>query len=255
MPSQLSTSIQNTFIKAGANLTAQVVARWQSNDPKPLDLQRILEFAIFGFVGAQLGYMWQCFLEDTFPTRTTATISLTSLSASASSSSAVPSVQVVAPGDKDDAGKIELVPTSPHPHSHPHRGGPATTTTGPGEGPMLDPRNAPGIRWRNVWAKLIADQTVGISLMITIFLIITNIARQPTFGDVLVIIRQKLFGLVRAGWHIWPAVAIINFIWVPVRWRVLISSFVGFGWNIFLSVFSMSMPAPGPLVIPDMKHS
>ncbi|KAK6077929.1 Mpv17/PMP22 family protein [Seiridium cupressi] len=206
MPSMLTTAIHNTFIKGAANLTAQLAVQWNATDPQPLDLQRILEFAIFGFIGAHIGYIWHHFLEHQFPTHT------------------IPHVgqpPVIAPGEKDKDASAPLPP-------------PAASTADQGSG-----GGATKVSWKNVMAKVIADQTVGLCVMITTFLIITNIARVPHLVDVFQVVEEKLWRLVRAGWNIWPIVAMCNFLWVPVRWRVLVSSCVGFLWNIFLSLVSM----------------
>lgn len=200
----LTSAIHNTFIKGAANLTAQLAVRWTSTDPQPIDRQRILEFAVFGFIGAHIGYCWHIFLERQFPTHTIPTIG---------------QLPVIAPGEKDKDAAVPM-PTTADP-------GAATATK---------------VSWRNVAAKLVADQTLGLSVMITTFLIITNIARVEHFVDVFEVIHEKLFRLVRAGWNLWPIVAVCNFLWVPVRWRVIVSSCVGFVWNIFLSMVSMTGP-------------
>lgn len=69
MPSFARTIIQSAILKSAANLTAQLGAQYQSQDPQPLDWQRVAEFAVFGLVQAQLNCWWQQFLEDSFPTR------------------------------------------------------------------------------------------------------------------------------------------------------------------------------------------
>lgn len=93
--------------------------------------------------------------------------------------------------------------------------------------------------WLNVLIKLVLDQTIGLFISGCIFLTCTNIARVPHPYMVLVVIRQRLWPLMQAGWHIWPLVTVCSFLWVPVRSRVLVSVCVGFGWSIFLSVFAM----------------
>ncbi|KAK6088025.1 Mpv17/PMP22 family protein [Seiridium cupressi] len=163
MPSMLTTAIHNTFIKGAANLTAQLAVQWNATDPQPLDLQRILEFAIFGFIGAHIGYIWHHFLEHQFPTHT------------------IPHVgqpPVIAPGEKD---KDASAPLPPPPAS--------TADQGSGGG-------ATKVSWKNVMAKVIADQTVGLCVMITTFLIITNIARVPHLVDVFQVVEEKLWRLV-----------------------------------------------------------
>lgn len=208
MPSVTTTAINNSCLKAAANLTAQLAAGWHAPTSQPLDLQRIAEFAVFGFVGAQIGYRWQHLLEDLFPTRR--------------------------------SNVLPRVPPSP---------GEEKTNDPPGAaGDQSQSESEPGIDWRNVAMKLVADQTVGLLMMIIIFLIITNAARLRSVPLVMEAIQQKAFKLVKAGWTIWPAVAICQFLWVPVRWRMIVAGCIGFGWNIFLSIASMSPPPSAQLV-------
>ncbi|KAK7927508.1 hypothetical protein PG985_004506 [Apiospora marii] len=215
MPSMLATALQNTCIKAAANLTAQLAARWHAEGtPEPLDKQRILEFAFFGFIGALIGYEWHHALERHFPTRTRT----------------FKQRRPAAAGDNLEKGRDpEEKPAVPE-----SSGGNGGGGSGGGSSSSGDLR----INYRNVAAKLVLDQTISLSLMITLFLIVTNILRLPTLALVFGVVRRKLWGLLRAGWTIWPAVGLVNFIWVPVRSRVLVASCVGFGWNIFLSVMA-----------------
>ncbi|KAI1248944.1 hypothetical protein MGN70_010147 [Eutypa lata] len=228
MPSMLATACQNAVLKGAANLTAQVTANWHATDYVPIDRQRILEFAIYGFVGANINYVWQEFLEKTFPGRRV--------------EQKRRHFRPAPVGDKDDGGKSEQ-------HHH-HHVIPMTTLPLPPpssspsashhHGPASAPTNDGGISWFNTLAKLVADMTLGLSFMICILLVITNIARVQQFGEILDIIQQKLWQLMKAGWHIWPVVAFISFVWIPVRWRVLVGGCVGFGWNIFLSIVAVS---------------
>lgn len=211
----LATALQNTCIKAAANLTAQLAARWHAEGtPEPLDKQRILEFAFFGFIGALIGYEWHHALERHFPTRTRAF-----------------KQRRPAAGDNLEKGRDpEEKPAVPE-SSGGNGGGGGGSGSGSSSGDLR-------INYRNVAAKLVLDQTISLSLMITLFLVVTNILRLPTLALVFGVVRRKLWGLLCAGWTIWPAVGLVNFIWVPVRSRVLVASCVGFGWNIFLSVMA-----------------
>ncbi|KAK8080207.1 hypothetical protein PG997_008025 [Apiospora hydei] len=213
MPSMLATALQNTCIKAAANLTAQLASRWHAEGtPEPLDKQRILEFAFFGFIGALIGYEWHHGLERHFPTRTRT----------------FKRHRPTASHNLEKGRDPEEKPAVPEPAG----GSGSGSSNGGGSGGDLK------INYRNVAAKLLLDQTVSLSLMITLFLIVTNILRLPTLALVFGVVRRKLWGLLRAGWTIWPAVGLVNFLWVPVRSRVLVASCVGFGWNIFLSVMA-----------------
>ena len=236
MPSMLSTACQNAVLKGAANLTAQVTANWHSAEFVPIDRQRILEFAIYGFVGANINYLWQDFLENTFPTRRAAARQKHHF-------------RPVPVGDKDDGGKSEhhAIPMVAMPPASAAAHSPAALPHGPSAAAAAAKDG--GISWFNVLAKLVADMTLGLGFMICVLLVITNVARVQRFGEIL--IRQKLFHLLAAGWHIWPIVGLISFVWIPVRWRVLVGGCIGFGWNIFLSIVAVSTtPIPAAAAKP-----
>ncbi|EXJ67207.1 uncharacterized protein A1O5_09854 [Cladophialophora psammophila CBS 110553] len=97
----------------------------------------------------------------------------------------------------------------------------------------------PQLNWPNIFIKLVLDQTIGQFLINVVFLICTNSARLQSWPLLVQEIHLRIFGIIWASWKVWPWVALVNFIWVPVEWRVLVASLVGFGWNIFLSILSM----------------
>lgn len=180
------TIVQSALLKVGANLTAQVAARWTQDGLSSLDpdWQRVAEFAVFGVIQAHMNYYWQHALEDAFPTRDQST-------------------------KRDGHGNKSSV----------HNG---------------------GIKWLNVISKLILDQTVGLFIMNTAFLVCMNAARLQDANLVLQVVRADIIRIIRAAWKIWPFVSVINFLWVPVESRVLVASCVGFGWNMFLAYLAMS---------------
>jgi hypothetical protein len=95
------------------------------------------------------------------------------------------------------------------------------------------------LNWSNIMAKLILDQTIGQLIINVAFLVCTRGRRLASFVLLLREIQTSIPGIIWASWKIWPVVALVNFIWVPVDWRVVVASVVGFGWNIFLSILSM----------------
>lgn len=93
--------------------------------------------------------------------------------------------------------------------------------------------------WINIFWKLLLDQTIGRFVINTTFLICCYGARVGNSYLLMQEIQRRSWSLFAASWKIWPWVAMVNFIWIPMSWRVLVASFVGFGWNIFLSLASM----------------
>ncbi|KAI6752271.1 hypothetical protein HG530_013640 [Fusarium avenaceum] len=168
------------------------------------DLQQVFEFAVYGCLGSQIGNIIQFILEDCFPT-----------GHAIRANEILPQVQA-------DPKQVEEKKDDDNPAK-----------------PKRWYNVSPDLIWRNVFAKLILDQTIGLAISGSVFLICTNIARVAHPYLVTEVIRNRLWPLIKAGWHIWPLVAVCNFLWVPVRSRVLVAVCVGFGWSIFLSVFAM----------------
>ena len=200
----LRLAYQAVAIKVSANLVVQYLTRIHVPEPRPFDWQQVIEFAFYGFFGSQSNNIIQFILEDLFPT-----------------------------------GKIENPEVLPDilghdTQSEEKRDDDSPTSTRPRRWFEFSSK----VDWRNILAKVILDQTICLFISACIFLICTNIARVSSPYDLLLVLYQKLWPLLKAGWHIWPLVALCNFLWVPVRHRVLVAVIVGFGWSIFLSVFA-----------------
>ncbi|KAI5456896.1 hypothetical protein BGZ63DRAFT_395066 [Mariannaea sp. PMI_226] len=196
---------QAMALKVSANLVVQFLSLW--NDPSriSIDWQQVAEFALYGLLGSQVGNIIQFLLEDLFPTRNTP-------------------VGDVLP---DTLGY-------PKPPEEKVKDDDASKESKWRRCLKL----GPDVSYRNIFLKLLLDQTFGLFVSGCIFLICTNFMRVQQLSGLLAVIRQRIFPLIKAGWHIWPLVAMCNFLWVPVRSRVLVAVCVGFGWSIFLSIFA-----------------
>lgn len=207
----LSTAIRAFFLKAAANLTAQLVARWHAQDstPQPIDRQRILEFAIYGFFQAQLGYFWHIFLERLFPSRRSGDI--------------VPLTPSKEKGSDDEESRLSTEGTSVN---------------------FMEilKSSRQGVIWWNIIAKLLLDQTIGMFCFLSIFLAWTNFFRVEHISEIPAIWRAKIVTIIYASWAIWPWVMTLNFVLVPVEKRQLVSVCVGFCWNIVLSLLTHPEP-------------
>ncbi|KAI9896349.1 hypothetical protein N3K66_008521 [Trichothecium roseum] len=67
MPSRLCVAALSMVLKLSANLVAQTVAIHKSPVPISVDWQRVLEFAMFGFIQGHINYWWQHFLDRRYP--------------------------------------------------------------------------------------------------------------------------------------------------------------------------------------------
>ena len=171
MPSITAVAVQSMVLKMSANLVAQSVAVYKSPVPIEMDWQRVLEFAVFGFIQGNINFWWQHFLERQYP---------------------------------------------------------ATRRT---------PSGTSGLSYRNLALKVLVDQTLGLLMMNTTLMVCTNIARQRSLAGLLAVVREKVPRIVFAAWRLWPAVSLLNFLYVPVSWRPVVGATVGFGWNMFLTFF------------------
>ncbi|KAK7414039.1 hypothetical protein QQX98_007071 [Neonectria punicea] len=199
---------QAMAIKVSANLVVQLLMRWNDPSRTSLDWQQVGEFALYGLMGSQVGNVIQFLLEDWFPTRNAPVGGLLP--------DTLGHIRQLEEKKKDDDDEKEP---------------PKTWRT------YL--KIGDDVSYRNVLAKLVLDQTLGLFISGCIFLICTNFMRVPRLPMVLDVVGVRIWPLIKAGWHIWPLVAVCNFLWVPVRSRVLVAVCVGFGWSIFLSVFAM----------------
>lgn len=183
----ISTAVRALFLKAAANLTAQLATRWHSQDPtpQPLDRQRILEFAVYGFFQAQLGFFWHVFLEKLFPSRRPVDGPV-----------AIPKEK----SDEDEESRLSTEGTSVN---------------------LLETLRASrqGVNWWNVVAKLALDQTIGMFCFLSLFLAWTNVFRVQHLSEIGDIWRAKIFTIIYASWAIWPWVMVLNFVFVPVEKR------------------------------------
>ena len=203
---------QAMTIKVSANLVVQFVKRLNDPEHATFDWRQVAEFALYGMVGSQVGNIIQFVLEDWFPTRNSAPLG----------GDMLPSPHGPAPPIEERLKEKTDESTSSAARTAARR--------------CLD--LGPDVSWRNLLAKLVLDQTIGLFISACIFLFCTNFTRVPNTAALILVIRERIWSLIKAGWHIWPLVAICNFIWVPVRSRVLVAVCVGFGWSIFLSVFA-----------------
>lgn len=200
----LRLAYQAMAIKVSANLVVQFLKRYKTTEQRPFDWQQVIEFAFYGFIGSQANNIIQFILEDLFPT-----------------------------------GKIQNAEVLPDLLGHDRELEEKKDDDAPaGSRKKRWFDISPDVIWKNILAKLILDQTICLFISAVIFLVCTNIARVSHPYLVFLVIRQRVWTLVKAGWHIWPLVALCNFLWVPVRHRVLVAVVVGFGWSIFLSVFA-----------------
>lgn len=56
--------------------------------------------------------------------------------------------------------------------------------------------------------------------------------------SVLTICEQQMWPVMKAGYKLWPAVSLIQHVFIPVEQKTVVGSLVGLGWGVYLALFA-----------------
>ena len=90
----------------------------------------------------------------------------------------------------------------------------------------------------NTLRKFLFDQTLGAFVNTLAFVAAMAAFKGRTAKVVQREVERDVIPLMINSWKVWPFVALINFTFVPVSRRVIVSSIVGLFWGIYLSMFA-----------------
>jgi len=91
----------------------------------------------------------------------------------------------------------------------------------------------------NTIIKFVLDQTVGAAVNSFMFSFVFAGFQGADFQQAIKISKQDFWGLLSAGWKLWPAISLINFTVVKsVEKRNLVGALAGMVWNVYLSLVS-----------------
>ncbi|KAI1437817.1 Mpv17/PMP22 family protein [Xylaria sp. CBS 124048] len=230
LPPIVSATLQSAVLTATSNTLAQCLTAYKSDKHFVLDLVPIFQFVLFAFLNVPPNFLWQEFLESTFPAHAPS-----SSSSSSSSSSA-------ATNDEKKANK-------------------AAKDGKPAPQPKL---NIP-----NTIIKFLLDQSLGAAANTFLFSLFIHsiqdaMPRAPghplsspekslqyllsasvinlgrvNWDRVVAVSQREFFPIMSAGWRVWPFVSLINFAFVKsVQGRNLVASCAGLGWGIYMSLLA-----------------
>jgi len=92
---------------------------------------------------------------------------------------------------------------------------------------------------RNTIMKFILDQTISAAANTLSFSLALAGFRGASWGEAVRIAKQDFWGLMFAGWKLWPAVSVINYSFVrSVQGRAMVGSLAGMIWGVYLSLVS-----------------
>lgn len=83
--------------------------------------------------------------------------------------------------------------------------------------------------------KLLIDQTIGATIIISGFTIWGTMFKGGSFNDAITQLKTSFVSIFKLNAMVWPAASIINFGLVPLEYRTLFVNCVAFFWSIILS--------------------
>ncbi|PMD54493.1 uncharacterized protein K444DRAFT_634224 [Hyaloscypha bicolor E] len=90
---------------------------------------------------------------------------------------------------------------------------------------------------RNLIIKVILDQTISASANTLMFSLAFAGFNRMGYADAWAEARSQYWGLMLAGWKLWPLVSLVGFSVVKsVEGRNLLGSLAGLGWGVYLSL-------------------
>lgn len=88
---------------------------------------------------------------------------------------------------------------------------------------------------RIVLRKVIIDQLICSPLCIGIFFLTLGVLENNNLAELIDEIKKKAHRLYIAEWVIWPPAQVINFYFLPTRYRVLYDNTISLGYDVYTS--------------------
>lgn len=100
----------------------------------------------------------------------------------------------------------------------------------------------PGRTLKTVLKKVLVDQLVTSPLCITIFFVTLASLERSNVDTFVKQLKQKGWRLYVADWVVWPPAQIINFYFLPTRFRVLYDNTISLGYDVYTSYVAHEIP-------------
>ncbi|GAA5907140.1 Mpv17/PMP22 family protein [Sporobolomyces salmoneus] len=206
----LTLMIANSTLMSMGDIGAQALAMSSGID---YDAARTLRFAVFGASMGPLAGVWNKFLEVNFPLRT------------------VPPAPSNAPLDeKFDKFPIPELEKELPKGARFERGGPKVASTG---SPVVQTEGA--VSLKALLKRVAADQLGMAPISLLIFLFSMSLLEGLNGEETQEKIKNNYWPILFVNWQVWPILQLINFRYVPLRYRVPFGSILGILWTGFLS--------------------
>ncbi|KAL9081160.1 MAG: hypothetical protein Q9157_000251 [Trypethelium eluteriae] len=219
------------FLEASRLIPGEVaVSGWvydvgSGKKPFTLDTVALTQFVLFSILSTPPNFLWQEWLEDTFPGHTPDTTSAPSTKAKQEPKE-ITRVFTTSSGEVIEK-KILSRPPSPSAAEETKRLSTIESRT-----------NSPSskLNIRNTACKFLLDQTVGALLNTIGFIAGLGALKGKNGEQISAAIKNESVSMIVAGYKLWPLVSIISFTLIPFQWRLAFASLVGVGWGVFLSL-------------------
>lgn len=199
----MTATLQATGLSTASNISAQFILAYQAKRPFTLDIIQLLRFIALSFMTSPPNYIWQQFLERTFPAYP------------------APPPSTSAPGGTDIELKMAAHGSTP---SHLESG-----TAIPGVPAKFS--------LQNTFTKWFVDCiTLGAVGNTVAFLVLMGIMKGQDWTQIKSNISTETVPIIVAGFKMWPVASIISFTFIPVHRRIVFLGFVGFIWGIYMSI-------------------
>ncbi|KAG6136516.1 hypothetical protein E4U12_001170 [Claviceps purpurea] len=225
-----SATLQAALLGAISNILAQLIQLYRNQTTLEVDWIPVFQFLIFSIISTPPNFIWQDYLESTFPARNRMPPSLPPAASSA---------------------------------THPQK---PTSKTSP-EQQQQQQQQQPPLNIRNTLTKFILDQTLGATLNTLLFSLyihsihmamphaprLTSFAKAASYWvspgvidfsavDTRLVLQAALaefWTIVFAGIKLWPAVSLVNYTLVrTVEGRSLVGCVAGLGWGVYMSMMA-----------------
>lgn len=193
--------------------------------PYSINVRDLLAFVTLSLIASPPNYIWQTWLEATFPGYTER---LTGFEKEKL-------VDEVVAGRSTGTQEMEPSNSTIRSRNEKQR---AMTTESTSAKPQTASVSGPRLNIRNTAAKFLLDQSFGAAANTVIFIMGIALLQGRGIEQGARECRENFWTLIRAGHKLWPLVSIVSLTMVPVEHRMIFGSIVGVGWGIFLSFFS-----------------
>lgn len=199
---------------------------------------------VYSLLSCPPNYLWQAFLEATFPGYThpaesgTTTSIVQDSKVQSLSEKAAPTLNSI--NDRANAASSAISDNGLNQNIERRAadGREPVKTKGEGDHTPAEHKKkvSKKLNIKNTGIKFALDQTLGAAANTVMFIAGISMLRGQSSSQIIANVQEEFFPLLSAGQKLWPAVSIISFTLVPVERRTVFGGIVGVGWGVFLSL-------------------